>query len=167
MPIPATTNRYDEYLAEIRRQVCSRCVERPPGGPPCAPLGKTCGVELHFPHYIEAVQAVKSGRIDPYLDNLHHDICEQCVRHNENGCPCPLDYLSILLVEAIETVDQRRQCEPVTIDPGTPRLDDRRAVAIRRAVSGKGTQCADLPRLHTDGAPSPRAPQTITPLWTS
>ena len=25
-----------EYLDEIRREVCSRCVERPPGGPPCA-----------------------------------------------------------------------------------------------------------------------------------
>ena len=37
-----------EYLAEIRKQVCSRCVERPPGGPPCAPLGKQCGVEMHL-----------------------------------------------------------------------------------------------------------------------
>jgi hypothetical protein len=24
----------NEYLNEIRQQVCSRCVERPPGGPP-------------------------------------------------------------------------------------------------------------------------------------
>ena len=24
----------DEYLEEIRQHVCSRCIERPPGGPP-------------------------------------------------------------------------------------------------------------------------------------
>jgi len=30
-----------EYLKEIRDQVCSRCIEKPPGGPPCAPLGKS------------------------------------------------------------------------------------------------------------------------------
>jgi hypothetical protein len=35
-----------EYLGEIREQVCSRCPERPPGGTPCAPLGKDCGIEL-------------------------------------------------------------------------------------------------------------------------
>ena len=26
----------EEYLQEIREQVCVHCIERPPGGPPCA-----------------------------------------------------------------------------------------------------------------------------------
>ena len=26
----------EEYRAEIRLHVCTRCIERPPGGPPCA-----------------------------------------------------------------------------------------------------------------------------------
>ncbi len=26
----------EEYMAEIRQHVCARCIERPPGGPPCA-----------------------------------------------------------------------------------------------------------------------------------
>src|SRR5437016_1604702 len=34
-----------EYREEIRNHVCSRCVDRPAGGPPCEPLGKRCGVE--------------------------------------------------------------------------------------------------------------------------
>ena len=40
-----TETELDEYQDEIRNVVCSRCVERPPGGPPCAPLGKECGIE--------------------------------------------------------------------------------------------------------------------------
>lgn len=102
----------EEYLDEIREQVCSRCVERPLGGPPCAPLGKTCGVEMHLPLYVEAVHRVTSGRIEPYLNNIHEGVCCNCVRHDAKGCPCPLDYLSVLIVQAIETVDERRQQDP-------------------------------------------------------
>ena len=97
-----------EYLAEIRELVCSRCVERPPGGPPCAPLGKRCGVELHLPLFIHAVQEIQSPLIEPYLENIHRRVCSQCVRRGGDGCPCPLDYLLVLLVQAIESVDQRR-----------------------------------------------------------
>ena len=44
-----------------------------PGGSPCAPLGKTCGVELHLPLYVETVHRVTSGWIEPYLDNIHEN----------------------------------------------------------------------------------------------
>ena len=57
-----------EYLDEIRKEVCSRCVERPAGGPPCEPLGKPCGVELHLEKLIDAVHDVHSGLIGPYLE---------------------------------------------------------------------------------------------------
>jgi len=43
-----TSAELDEYMDEIRWHVCSRCIERVPGGPPCAPLGKRCGIELHL-----------------------------------------------------------------------------------------------------------------------
>jgi hypothetical protein len=98
----------DEYVAEIREQVCSRCVERPPGGPPCAPLGKPCGVELHLPLFLEAVHEMESPLVEPYLENIHRRVCSQCARRGCDGCPCPLDYLLVLVVQAIETVDQRR-----------------------------------------------------------
>jgi hypothetical protein len=96
-----------EYLEEIRREVCSHCVERLPGGPPCGPLGKACGIELHLPELIESVRAVRSPSIVPYLDHNREHICTTCAERGSSGCPCPMDYLAVLLVEAIETVDQR------------------------------------------------------------
>ena len=104
-----TEAEIQEYLAEVRDQVCSRCVERPPGGPPCAPLGKKCGVELHLPKFLEAIHEVDSPRIGPYLDNIHRRVCSQCARRGCNDCPCPLDYLLVLIVQAVDTVDQRHR----------------------------------------------------------
>jgi hypothetical protein len=98
-----------EYLEEIRREVCSHCVERPPGGPPCAPLGKQCGIEIHLPKLIDAVHEVRSASIEPYLCNNRHKICEHCTYLHSSICPCPMDYLSVLLVQAVEAVDQRRK----------------------------------------------------------
>jgi hypothetical protein len=98
-----------EYLEEIRQEVCSRCVERPAGGPPCTPLGKVCGVELHLPQLVAAVQAVHSIWMGPYLDSTHKKVCERCDYLHKDCCPCPMDSLAVLVVEAIETVDSRRQ----------------------------------------------------------
>jgi hypothetical protein len=98
-----------EYLNEIRKQVCSRCVERPPGGPPCAPLGKPCGIEMHLPQIVNAIHEVRSDWIGPYLENNRNQICETCAFHHSSICPCPMDYLAVLLVQAVETVDQRRE----------------------------------------------------------
>lgn len=97
-----------EYLDEIRKQVCSRCIERPPGGPPCAPLGKPCGIEMHLPQIVDAIQHVHSDSIRPYLENNRNRICEKCVFNHSSICPCPMDYLAVLLVRAVETVDSRR-----------------------------------------------------------
>lgn len=102
-----------EYLSEIRQRVCSRCVERPPGGPPCAPLGKFCGVEIHLAEVIRAIREVKSDLIAPYLDHNRRVICGTCARRDTHDCPCAMDYLTVLLVEAVEAVDER-QNEKVT-----------------------------------------------------
>jgi len=97
-----------EYLDEIRQNVCSRCVERPEGGPPCVPLGKMCGVEMHLADLIESIHQVQSNRIEPYLNHNRQEICEKCAFLHSRICPCPMDYLAVLVVEAVETVDQRR-----------------------------------------------------------
>jgi hypothetical protein len=104
----STDTERTEYLDEIRRQVCSRCVERPPGGPPCEPLGKQCGIELHLPELIDAIHGVNSESIAPYLETNRRLICEGCPRQHASDCPCPMDYLAVLLVQAVETVDARR-----------------------------------------------------------
>ncbi len=99
----------NEYLGEIRNQVCSRCVERPPGGPPCAPLGKVCGIEMHLPEIIDSIHQVKSNWIEPYLETNRTRVCEGCAFLHSSICPCPMDYLAVLLVQAVEAVDERRQ----------------------------------------------------------
>jgi hypothetical protein len=98
-----------EYLDEIRQQVCSRCIERPPGGPPCEPRGKRCGIELNLKGLVDAVQTVRSDSVDPYIPVYHDHVCPQCTSRTTGQCPCPLDYLFLLAVEAIETVDERRR----------------------------------------------------------
>jgi hypothetical protein len=105
-----------EYLDEIRKQVCSRCIERPPGGPPCLPAGKQCGVELHLPQLIDAIHEIKSGSIMPYLVNNQQRVCEQCDHLNDFClCPCPTKYLTVLIVQAVETVDLCRQQQLHTV----------------------------------------------------
>ena len=98
----------NEYLDEIRLQVCSRCIERPPEGPPCAPHAKGCGVELHLAKLVELCHRADSARIDPYVDSFHDEICTLCENRDSKDCPCPLEYLLPLAVAAIETVDRRR-----------------------------------------------------------
>ena len=82
--------------------------ERPTGGPPCLPLGKECGIEMHLPELIDAIHEVRSDFIAAYLHNNRHKICEHCTLLFDNQCPCPMDYLAVLIVQAVETVDQRR-----------------------------------------------------------
>lgn len=96
-----------EYLAEMRTTVCSRCIERPPGGPPCAPVGKICGIEMHLPQIVDAVHRVRSDWLAHYVDNNRAEICSKCLYHHSDLCPCPMDYLTALVVEAVEKVDER------------------------------------------------------------
>jgi hypothetical protein len=109
--VMVTETALAEYLDEIRKQVCSRCIERPPEGPPCAPQGKQCGIEMHLPELIDAVHEVRSDLIDKYLDNNRQRICEKCPLLHSSVCPCPMDYLAVLLVQAIEDVDRRHEEE--------------------------------------------------------
>ncbi len=99
---------WEEYMLEIREQVCSHCIERPPGGPPCAPLGKQCGIEVNLPQLVNAVRGVQSMQIEPYIDHFHDQVCTECPNRPTNQCPCALEYLLTLAVQAIETVEQRR-----------------------------------------------------------
>ena len=111
-----TETELTEYMDEIREQVCSHCVERPRNGPPCAPLGKQCGIEMHLPQIVDAIHEVRSDWIEPYLENNRNRICEKCAFHHSSICPCPMDYLAVLLVRAVETVDKRRNEAKRTVE---------------------------------------------------
>ena len=110
-----TDLRLQEYLKEIREEVCSRCVERPPGGPPCLPLGKWCVIEVNLPSLVEAIHAQSSPLMDPYLDNVHSQVCTLCPRRGQDDCRCPGEYLMTLVTQAVETVDERFRRKAETI----------------------------------------------------
>src|SRR3990172_3520113 len=84
-------NEFDEYLAELREGVCSRCIARPPGYPPCSPHRIGCGIEQHVPQLVEICRTTESCLMDPYIDQLHDTICKDCANRTEPSCPCPLD----------------------------------------------------------------------------
>lgn len=97
-----------EYAKELELQVCRRCVARVKNAPPCQPKGIGCGVEQHLEKLVAICRSVDSALIDPYLDRLHDEICEDCANKETSNCPCPLKYLLPLAVAAVETVERRR-----------------------------------------------------------
>ena len=103
-----------DYLAELRDNVCSHCIEREPGGTPCAPRGKACGIELHIPELVEICRTTDSVQMETYIQQLHDKICADCAYRDAPSCPCPLDYLLQLAVEAIENVERRSATQPLT-----------------------------------------------------
>jgi hypothetical protein len=62
---------------------------------------------MHLPQLIDSIHAVKSHRMDAYLARNRMDICARCAFLHSSICPCPMDYLAVLVVEAVEAVDQR------------------------------------------------------------
>jgi hypothetical protein len=103
----STTEDYSEYVAELRERVCSRCVAHPAGTPPCAPHGIACGIELHVPKLVQLCRSTDSGQMDTYITKLHDEICAECEYRTASICPCSLDYLLKLAVEAVEAVERR------------------------------------------------------------
>ena len=97
-----------EYLAEIREHVCSRCIEQASRRPTLRTAGKNCGIELNLERLVDRVHA----SAQQIHGSIHRDIARRslpyCTNEPTNQCPCPLKYLLLLAVEAIENVDQRR-----------------------------------------------------------
>ncbi len=70
-----TDTEREEFLAAIRKEVCAHFKDRPPEGPPCAPLGKACGVDLYLPELVEAVREVQGDVIEPYRQMKQRLVC--------------------------------------------------------------------------------------------
>jgi hypothetical protein len=136
----------EEYLAEIRRQVCSHCTEKPEGAPPCAPLGKPCGVELYLPELVEAIHEVQGDQMEHYQRRKQSHICARCAYLHSYYCPCPLDTWFPPIIEAVKTVDRRhdRQARVHHFLAGLPAAADGDLRAITRAyeaAAGTWTGC--------------------------
>ena len=112
-----TDEDYQDYLSALREHVCSHCIVRQPDCPPCAPHGIACGIEQHIPELVTICQTTDSQQMDTYIQQLHDDICQTCDAKDGPTCPCPLDYLLQLAVEAVERVEQGRTDQRTT--PGS------------------------------------------------
>ena len=128
-------NDLDEYQSELRADVCSHCVERRTGTPPCAPIGKGCGIERHLSALVEICRTTDSALIDPYIEKLHNMICSECDYKDKPACPCPLDYLLQLAVETVEKVERRRkrrECMKLAVNRPGPISTTASSVVIQK-----------------------------------
>lgn len=108
-----------EYMASIRRRVCSMCknhiVTHIIGGEhqiiSCGlPADKKCAIESYLPKIVEVVESVNSPRLEDHIIKLRYKICSKC-EDLENGyctrwlnADCALDRHFMLVVEAIKDV---------------------------------------------------------------
>jgi hypothetical protein len=58
--------------------------------------------------------------MEPYIKSFHEDVCADCAFRVTDQCPCPLGYLLLLAVEAIEAVDERQKAENRGVSPMVP-----------------------------------------------
>jgi hypothetical protein len=54
--------------------------------------------------------------MEPYIDHFHDDVCMHCANRGTEQCPCPLEFLLVLAVQAIEAVDQRRAMAAMSVN---------------------------------------------------
>jgi hypothetical protein len=69
-------------------------------------------VELHLPQLVAAVHEARSGEMGPYLASTRRQVCEGCAYLHHDCCPCPMEQLALLIVLAVEAVDERRKGAP-------------------------------------------------------
>jgi hypothetical protein len=102
-----------------------------------------CGVELHLENLIDSIHEVRSNCIQPYLDHNRHDICAKCAFLHSSVCPCPMDYLSLLVVQAVESVDERRRQRGETLhaEPVAEEVTLEEIRELFRQASGSWTGC--------------------------
>jgi hypothetical protein len=99
----------DEYLAEVRNQVCGRCPERAAARTPFGPACWRCGVEFQLPELVVSIHDADAGPEEFNPARSPRVVCSRCSRLGSHTCPCPVASLTTRLVEAVRTVDERRE----------------------------------------------------------
>ncbi len=109
----AIDDRYQAYMDAIRRRVCAVCLDQRDDGTCQLAGGRLCAIEAQLPRVVEAVLAVRSDRMDAYVDAVKAQICAGCRGEDDKGhCPfretgeCALWTYLPLLVDAVEEVTQ-------------------------------------------------------------
>jgi hypothetical protein len=98
------------YWNAIRTHVCAVCLDQANDGS-CGLGGRTCAIERHLPRLVEVLGAVKSTRMDEYVEAVEREICSRCQEQDDRGrCglrdegTCALYAYLPLVLEAMEEV---------------------------------------------------------------
>jgi len=109
----AIDDRYQAYMDAIRRRVCAVGLDKRDDGSCHLAGGRLCAIEAQLPRVVEAVLAVRSTRMDDYVDAVKDQICAGCRGQDQQGqCSlresgeCALWTYLPLLVDAVEEVTQ-------------------------------------------------------------
>ena len=100
---------HDRVKARIQKQLCPICINAVAEGS-CSVLneGKDCPLLLHLDRIIDAVTAVSSDEMQPYIDRLRKIVCSNCLNNDRGACHerdalnCTLDIYFPLVVSIIE-----------------------------------------------------------------
>lgn len=102
------------YREALRREICSACPDRHPGGACGRPADDPCPIETNLAPLVESVLAVGgSPSIDAYVAGLRRDVCPGCRQDDAGRCElreragCKLDALVLQVVEVIEATHDR------------------------------------------------------------
>ncbi|HUL44500.1 MAG TPA: hypothetical protein VLY03_09095 [Bacteroidota bacterium] len=95
----------------IRGKVCSRCVDGDGYGNCRIGPGRECALQQYLSLVINAVERVRSERVQDYVTELRAIVCAQCSQQEPEGhcrvrgeVDCALDRYFPLVIEAIEEV---------------------------------------------------------------
>ncbi len=116
---PDLEDPYRAYMDAFRRRVCAACLDQRNDGTCGLAGGRLCAIEAHLPRLVEAVLAISSDRMDPYVDAARDRICRDCLGQDSQGdCSfreggeCALWTYLPLLVDAVEEVQLTRPSRP-------------------------------------------------------
>jgi len=105
----ASASLKDRVIKRIEERVCPVCAFRGADGQCYPPDEEGCPIQLKLDAVIESVLAVKSSRMDPYVERLRLVVCDDCRNQDEqhhcrlrDAADCALDDYFGLLVEIIE-----------------------------------------------------------------
>lgn len=110
---------YRAYWDAIRRRVCSVCLDQRDDGS-CGLTGRVCAIDRHLPKVVQAIVAIDSNQMDPYVAAIEAQVCARCSQQDAQGhCSlreqgeCALYTYLFLVVDAIQEVREAAGLSPL------------------------------------------------------
>jgi hypothetical protein len=112
------------YQQKVMERICATCVDRNADGSCGLDPALECEVQKHLPELLTLVKGVTSDRIADYVQRLRHNVCRVCNQAAADGTcelrarlDCTLDRYFVLVVEAIEDLEQRTAADALATAP--------------------------------------------------